>query len=231
MSNVLIEKVPSSSIYQDSQLIVRLDKSEEYVAKALKGGKLIAMHFKSLSLDSLPASASVRVSRHLKCKSDANFNDHNACTASKRIDCDRYRDGICSFSEISCNLCGTKITMTSAANKFSDCFSWELSDADSNRIIMSSDSTLSPHTTYSESICLAFGDCNFASRCLKNQTTAENVSYSSKTADLTFHEKSTKECFDSEEFFLPAHLMLITLTITGALQMFAILRQEFAKTK
>jgi hypothetical protein len=36
-NNLLVTRMPSSSNYQDSQLIARLEKNEEYVTKALKG--------------------------------------------------------------------------------------------------------------------------------------------------------------------------------------------------
>ena len=193
--------MPSSSNYQDSQLIARLEKNEEYVTKALKGGKLIAIHFKSLSFDSSPAYAGVRISKYLKCRSDFNCNDYDACTTSKCTDYDRYGDGICSFSEVSCDKCGTQIMMNSTTNEFADYFSWEINDAGSNRIIMSSESTLSPHTTYSASKCLPFGDYSLVARYSKIQTISENVSYSLQAADLLIYEASTNAYLESEELF------------------------------
>lgn len=200
-NNLLVTRMPSSSNYQDSQLIARLEKNEEYVTKALKGGKLIAIQFKSLSLESSPASASVKISKYLKCRSDFNCNDYDACTTSKCTDYDRYGDGICSFSEVSCDKCGTQIMMNSTTNEFADYFSWEINDAGSSRIIMSSEPTLSPHTAYSASKCLPFGDYSLVARYSKIQTISENVSYSLQAADLLIYEASTNAYLESEELF------------------------------
>ena len=142
--------------YQYSQLIVRLDKDEEHATKALKGRKSIVMYFKYLSLDSSSAFSSVRISRHLKFQSDSNCNDYDSCDISDRSNYDRHGHVTCSFSEVSCYLRGTKNMMNSTTNEFVQWFLWELSNADSNRIFMPSESTLSPYEACSESKCLPF---------------------------------------------------------------------------
>ena len=196
-----------SSEGENNVLIIRLSRfsidceigeGEEYITKALKGGKLIAMHFKSLSFDSLPVHASVRISQYPKCRSDSNCNDYDPCTTSKCINYDRYGDGICEFSEVSCNLCGTKIVMNSTTNEYADSLLWEIINTDYNRIFMSSETNLSPHTTryYTESKCLPFGEYSLVATYSENQTKSENVSYSLQTANDLTYDRYSNEYFE-----------------------------------
>ena len=90
--------------------------------------------------------------------------------------------------------------MSSTTNEYADHFLWEISNTDSNRIVMSSKSNLSPHTAYTESKCLPFGEYSLVTRS-KNQTTSENVSYSLEAADTLIYDRSTNEYFESEESF------------------------------
>merc|ERR1711862_409074 len=68
-------------------------------------------------------------------------------------------------------------------------------------IIMSSEPTLSPHTAYSASKCLPFGDYSLVATYSKIQTISENVSYSLQAADLLIYEASTNSHLESEELF------------------------------
>ena len=65
----------------------------------------------------MPASASTRIRKHVKCQSDSNCNDHDPCTISKFINKYRCEDSARSFSEILSDFCGTKTMMNSANNK------------------------------------------------------------------------------------------------------------------
>merc|ERR1712194_304270 len=86
-------------------------------------------------------------------------------------------------------------------NEFADYFLWEISNTVSNRIFMSSESSLSPHTTYSESNCLPFGDYSLVARYSMNETLSKNVSYSFQVTDTKIYDKSTNEYFETEDFF------------------------------
>ena len=90
--------------------------------------------------------------------------------------------------------------MTSTTNEDADYFLWEISNKDSNRIIMSSEINLSPHVTHSESKCLPFGECSLVTRS-DNQTTSENASYSLEVSDELIYDRSTNGHFESEYYF------------------------------
>ena len=59
--NMVLVTKTASSHYADSLLVARLQRDEEYIAKALKSGNFIAINVKSLSTDASPPFASVRV--------------------------------------------------------------------------------------------------------------------------------------------------------------------------
>ena len=108
---------------------------------------------------------------------------------------------MCSYNQVSCDLCGTNIMMNSTTNEFADYFLWDISSTNSNRIFMSSESSLSPHTTYTESKCLPFGDYGLVVKYLENKTVFENVSYSLEVAEELIYGRSNNEYFESEELF------------------------------
>ena len=200
-NNVMVTSTSSSSSHQDSQLIATLKTDEECVAKALKGGKLIVIDFNSLSIESYPISASVQISRYRKCKHDANCYDYDACTTSECVDYDRRDNGRCVYHNKTCDECGTNIIMSSTTNEFADHFSWEIINTESNRIFMSSESNLSPYTTYTESKCLPFGDYSIIARYSENQKKSENVLCLLQAAGVLIYDISTNEEFEFEEFF------------------------------
>ena len=137
------------------------------------GGNSLAIHYKSLLMDPSPMSASVRISKYLKCKSDSTCEDFDPCATSKCINYDRYGEGICSYSEIACDLCGTSMSTSFRTNEFPENLSWRIERADKNRIISTSKADLSVDTTYDESKCVAFGTYKFIVSYTENITYPE----------------------------------------------------------
>ena len=64
-----------------------------------------------------------------------------------------------------------------STNKCVDCFLWDTSSTNSDQIFMSSDSSLSLHTKYTESKFLPFRDYFLVVRHSNNRTIDKNVSY------------------------------------------------------
>ena len=157
---ILVIRVPSFT-YTDSELIIRLGVSEEYVKKALLGGNFLAIKYKSLQVDTSPISATVQISRYSKCKSDFDCNDFDPCTTSKCLNYDRYGNGMCSYSVLSCSECGTDVKVTLITNELENKIYWKIESKDYNRIIMASESNLKPLRSYSQLKCLTYGTCKF----------------------------------------------------------------------
>ena len=185
----------------DSYLIVRLDKEEEYIAKILEGGKFAAVNVRSLSLAKSPKSASVRISRHLKCRSSANCNDYDSCTSDGCVNFDRYGEGICVYTPLPCDACGSNIKTSSATNEFPESFSWELENMENKAIILSSGTNQEATTEYAESKCLAYGEYKILFKYTQNVTHDENVTCSVQAEEIMFSDESTGEPFEAEEFF------------------------------
>lgn len=143
----------------------------------------------------------MRISKYRKCKSDDHCNDYNDCTTLRCINYDRYKEGICEYTKIPCDLCGTNVVMNYSTNEFADHFTWEIDSKENNRIIMSSTTTLSPHTTYNETTYLPVGDYSLVVSYLENTTQIENVSYSLLAANELISIDSKNDFFESGEFF------------------------------
>ena len=120
-------------------------------------------------MDSSHAHARVKISNRLKCKSDSSYNDFYASTTSKCVKYNRCGDRMYSFNEASCDLCGTKIMMSSTTNECVESFLWKIISACNNRIVMQSEINLSPHATRAESKCLLFGNYILVVRCSESK--------------------------------------------------------------
>ena len=200
-NKVAITRKAVGNSHTDSYLIVRLDKEEEYIAKTLEGGKFAAVNVRSLSLAKSPKSASVRISRYLKCRSSANCNDYDSCTSDGCVNFDRYGEGICVYTPLPCDACGSNIKISSATNEFPESFSWELENMENKAIILSSGTNQEATTEYAESKCLAYGDYKLLFKYTTNVTNDQNVTYSVEAEEILLSDKSTGEPFESEEFF------------------------------
>ena len=197
---IMITKVPASS-YGDSHLVARLGVGGEFVAKVLIDGNYIAINYESLQVEKSPISATARFSRYFKCRSDLDCDDFDPCSTSTCSNYDRYGEGVCSYSYLPCYSCGTNINVTLLTNQFPDEVSWKIERNDKNRIIMKSETGLTPDTSHSQSKCLAYGSYTFALNYEQNSTLVTNVSYSLKAADGVIFDGSTYDyIFLKEEF-------------------------------
>jgi len=203
-NKVLVTKRAASSEYEDSYLLVRLGEDEEYIAKMLKNGKYAAIQVKSVTLSTTPKSASVRLSKYLRCKSNVHCNDYDSCTTDECTEYDRYGEGVCVHHPIECNLCGSKIDITTTTNEYPDHYSWKLENINNNVVVMSNINGQLDSSTYSESKCLAFGEYKilFSYSYTENMTDMKtNVTYSVEAEDISIFSLSSDEYFESEEFF------------------------------
>ena len=196
---IIITKVPAST-YEDSQLIARLGIGEEFVTKALIDGNYLAMNYKSLQVEESPIAATVRFNRYFKCRSDFDC-DHDHCSTYQCINYDRYGEGICSYTELACETCGTNINVTMITNELATELSWSVEYEDKNRIIMTSGNDLHPLTSYSQSKCIAYGRYKFLINYHQNSTLLSNISYSLKAGDKSAFYGSTNDHVESEYDF------------------------------
>ena len=91
--------------------------------------------------------------------------------------------------------------MRFTTNEYPVYFSWKIESVENNRIIMSSDATLAARAEYVESKCLSFGDYVLLVTYDKNDTQADNVTYSFESGGLAIFAGSANGVYESEDFF------------------------------